>query len=132
LLHPPRAIGRVGLPRLERLDLLLDLVVPAHVGHEIAQVRERAHRLDGHRLTGRELVHPRHAHQPRLAVDLGRARSTFARLAIPPHGEVAGRFGLDLMHRIEHHHAFGDFGLEVGEVALALLAAPNPERRRSH
>ena len=35
LLHPPRAVGRVGLARLERLDALLDLEVPRDVGDEI-------------------------------------------------------------------------------------------------
>ena len=36
--------------RAERLDRLVDLVVPRHVGHEVADERERAHRLDGDRL----------------------------------------------------------------------------------
>ena len=35
LLHPPGAVGVVRLPRLERLDLLLHLVVPRHVGDEV-------------------------------------------------------------------------------------------------
>ena len=49
LVHPPGAIGRVGRPRLERLDLLLDPVVPRHVGHQIFNKRKRPQRLQDHR-----------------------------------------------------------------------------------
>src|SRR5262245_29227132 len=43
LLHPPRTVRRVGRARLERLDALLHLEVPRHVGDEILDVRERPH-----------------------------------------------------------------------------------------
>ena len=66
----PRAVGRIGRARRELLDARLDAEVPRHVGDEVAHVRKGAHRLDGHRLVGRQLLEPRHAHQPRLAVDL--------------------------------------------------------------
>ena len=54
LLHAPGAVRRVGRARLERLDLLLDLEVPRHVGHQVADRRERLHRLDRDRLVGRQ------------------------------------------------------------------------------
>ena len=41
--------------------------------HEIAHVRERAHRLDRHRLVRIKISEPRHAHQLWHAVDLGGA-----------------------------------------------------------
>src|ERR1044071_9947620 len=69
LLHAPRSVGRVGLPRRELLDLLLDLEVPRYIGYEISHMRERAHRLDSDRLRRIELLEPRHAHQLRHAVD---------------------------------------------------------------
>ena len=36
------------------------------------------------------------------------------------------------MHGVEHDHAFADFGRVVLEAALAVLAAPDPERLRGH
>ena len=52
-------------------------------------------------------VEPRHAHQARHAVDLGRARAALAGLAVPAHGEVVGLLGLDLVDGVEHDHALG-------------------------
>ena len=71
LLHPPGAVGRIGRTRLELPDLLLDVVVPRDVGDQILDRRKRAHRLDRHGLAQVQRAEPRHAHQPRLAVDLG-------------------------------------------------------------
>ena len=53
------------------------------------------------RLALGQLVHPRHAHQARQAVDLGRARAALARLAVPPAGQVGGRSGLDPVEDVE-------------------------------
>ena len=53
--HAPGAVGRVGRPRLERLDPLLDPEVPRHVGHQILDQREGPHRLDGDRLVERQI-----------------------------------------------------------------------------
>ena len=33
--------------------------------------------------------------------------------------QVARALRLDLVHGVQHHHAFGDVGLVVGEVAFA-------------
>jgi hypothetical protein len=73
LLHAPGAIFRVGRPRRELPDLLLDPVVPRHVRDEVAHVWEGPHRLDGDGLVGGELVQPRHAHQLRHPVHFRRA-----------------------------------------------------------
>ena len=104
LVHAPGAVGGIGRARLERLDGRLDAEVPRDVGDEVAHVRKGAHRLDGHRLVRRQLVEPRHAHQLRLAVDLGRARAALPRLAVPAHREIVGLLRLDLVHRVEHDH----------------------------
>src|SRR5205807_3352248 len=90
LLH--HAVAAVGLWRLEpeRRDLLRLLVVIGDVGDEVADERERAQRRQRDRLAIGEEVHPGHAQEPRHAVDLGAARATLSRLAVPTHGEVGG------------------------------------------
>ena len=69
---------------------LVDLVVPGDVGDEVADERERPHRLDRDRLALREVRQPRLAHEARPAVDLGAARAALGRLAVPADGEVRG------------------------------------------
>ena len=108
LIHPPGPIRSVGRARLERLDPRLDPEVPGDVGHEILDRRERAHRLDGDRLVERQLVEPGHAHEPRVPVHLGGARSALAGLAVPADGQVVGLLRLDLVNRVQHDHARGD------------------------
>src|SRR5437867_7451388 len=104
LLHHP-----VGAIRLRRLDaqrrhlLGLDIVV-GDVGDEVADGREAADGRHRDRLALIEEIHPRHAHEPRLAVDLGAARAALARLAVPAHREVGGLRGLDAVDEVEHHH----------------------------
>src|SRR5439155_14340467 len=56
----------------------------------------------------------------------------FPRLAVPPDREVGGLLRLDLVHRVQDHHALGGLGGKVAEGALATLAAPNGESRSSH
>ncbi len=124
--HAPRAVRRVRWTRLELPDLLLDLVVPRHVGHEILDRGEGAYRLDGDRLPQVELTHPRHAHQPRIAVDLGRARAALAGLAVPPHRQVRRLLRLDLVDDVEHHHAVRDLRLEGLERAVAGAVGMRP------
>ena len=119
--HPPGAVRRVGRARLELLDPLLDAEVPRDVGDQVLDRRERAHRLDGDRLVQVQLAQPRHAHQPRLAVDLRRARAALAGLAVPAHREVGRLLGLDLVHGVEHDHAFGHLGVEGLERAVAVV-----------
>ena len=43
----------------------------------------------------------------------------FAGLAVPAHREVVGLRRLDLVHGVEHHHAFDDVLLVLDELALA-------------
>ena len=52
-----------------------------------------------------EGVHPGHAHEARLAVDLRAARAALARLAVPAASEIVGLGGLDPVNEVEHHHA---------------------------
>ena len=82
--------GASGARGVNCVICLLGAVIPRDVGHEVLHHREGAHRLDGDRLVERQVVEPRHAHQPRLAVDLRGARAALAGLAVPTHGEVVG------------------------------------------
>src|SRR5262249_40870478 len=90
LLHHP--VGAVGLRRLQaqRRHLLGLFVVVGHVGHEVADQREGPDRRDRDGVARLEQVHAGHAHQARLAVDLGAARAALAGLAGPAAREVVG------------------------------------------
>src|SRR5206468_6658567 len=70
---------------------------------------------------------PGHAHQPRLAVDLGTARPALARLAVPPYGEVGRLLGLQPVDRVEDDFAFFDRDDVRREVAAGRVAAPHPQ-----
>ena len=124
----PLGVGR----RRERRDPLVDLVVPAHVGDEVADDRERVQRLDADRLVLGQVVEPRLAHQPRPAVDLGAARAALRGLAVPAHGEVRRLAALDLEHRVEHDHAGLGLDLVVDELAAGGVASPQAQRARAH
>ena len=70
-----------------------------------------------------EVRHARHAHQPRLAVDLRAARSASPRLAVPAHGERRLLLGLDVVNGVEHDHP------GVGLDLVGLELAPRSSRR---
>ena len=72
--------GASGGRGLNGLIVFFTAEVPGHVGHQVLDEREGLHRLDGDRLVERQLGQPRHAHQPRHAVDLGRAGAALAAL----------------------------------------------------
>ena len=76
-----------------------------------------AHRLDGDGLVRGQCVHARHAHELGHAVDFRRAGAAFAGLAIPAHGQVVGLRGLNFVNDVEHHHALGDLGGVIHELA---------------
>src|SRR5205807_138418 len=71
----------------------------------------------------------RHAHQARHPVDLSRARSAFAGLAIPAHGQVSGVFRLDPVDRVENDHSLGDLRLVVAELSARTGASPDAKGR---
>ena len=121
----PCSVRRVRMARRERLDAQLCAKIPRHIGDEVPDGREGPHGLDGDGLGKVELVQTRHAHQPRMAVDFGRARSALASFAVPSHGQIVGLIGLNLMDRVEDDHAFG-YGRRVVFKAPALsIAAPD-------
>src|SRR3954447_823390 len=70
LLHHPALAVLVAWRELRGRDLLGLLVVEGHIGHQVADHREGAHRGDRDRLGRLEVGEPGHAHQPRPAVDL--------------------------------------------------------------
>ena len=122
LLHPPRPVGPLRL-RLEGRNLLVHAVIERHVGDEVADDGKCLDRLNGDDFAGLKRVHPRHAHQLRMAVDLRRATAALARFAVPAAGEIRRLFGLDLVHDIEHHHAFLNLHRVIHELATVGVAA---------
>jgi hypothetical protein len=60
LLHPVLAVG-IARTRAEGRDAPLLLVVPRHVGDEVADHREGLDRLDGDLALGGQRVHAGHA-----------------------------------------------------------------------
>src|SRR3989454_8188637 len=132
LLHHP-----VGAIRLRRVDaqrrhlLGLDVVV-GDVGDEVADGGEAADRRHRDRLALLEEIHPRHAHEARLAVDLGAARAALAGLAVPAHREVGGLRGLDAVDEIEHHHPRVGLDPVRLEVAAAGVPAEHVHGERRH
>src|SRR6202035_4039173 len=130
--HPPSPVRRVGGTRLEWLDLFLYSEIPRDVGHQIANARKRLHRFDGHRLVKRDGVQSGHAHQLRNAVDLCRTGTALARFAIPSAGQVIGLLGLNVVHRVEHHHSLGDLGGKFRKCPAICVAPPDFENGRAH
>src|SRR5450432_1217949 len=112
--------------RRECRNLLRLLVVERDVGDEVAQHREGAHRRDRDRLGRFEDRQPGHAQQSRPSVDFSAARPTFASLAIPTDGEVAGLRGLQPMNRVEDNLALLDPDRVVDKVATGFVAPPYP------
>src|SRR6202012_74744 len=71
--------------------------------------------------------HPRHAGQPRPAVDLHRARAALAGLAVPADGQVARLGRLQPVQDVQHDLALIHLDLVVGQVARARVAPPDLE-----
>src|SRR5690606_37725968 len=66
------------------------------------------------------------------AVDLRRAGSALAGLAVPTARQIGSLLRLDPVDRIEHDHAFGHLGPVVLEAPFAADRAPDAECRRGH
>src|SRR5262249_37493620 len=101
-------------------------------GDEILDERKGADGRDGDRLALGEGVHPGHAHEPRLAVDLGAARAALPGLAVPPAREVVGLRRLDPVDDVQHDHALVALDAILLEVAAAGIAAEHPHREGRH
>ena len=71
--HAPGPIRRVRHSGLKWFDGLLDFEVPGDVRHQISDRWKRSQWLYGDGFVERQLVQPRHAHQPRHAVDFSGA-----------------------------------------------------------
>mgnify|MGYP003693628705 CR=1 FL=1 len=97
--------GASGGPRLELRDRLLGVEVPGHVGHEVADRRERAHRLDGDRedsgRSDRRVMHISFG-MPLISAE---QRSALPGLAVPAQRQIVGLLGLDRVDRVENDHA---------------------------
>src|SRR5262249_23488316 len=119
LLHTPCAVLGIGTARTELADRLLHAEVPGDIGHQIADRRERVHRLEDDRHIEIDIAQPGHAHQFRHAVDFRRAGAAFSGLAVPAHGEIGRLLRLDAVHGIKHHHALIHLGLVIDEFSAA-------------
>src|SRR6202034_1909905 len=115
----------------ERRHLLGHLEVERDVGDQVADDREGSHRRHGDRPLG-QLVHAGHAHEPGLAVDLGRARPALAGLAVPPAGQVPGLGGLDAVDDVQDDLALLGFQRVPAEVAALGVAPPDVHRDVAH
>src|SRR5438552_14954061 len=129
--HPVRAVGLRWLDA-QRRHLPGLLVVVGDVGDEVADGRKAADRRHRDRLALLEEIHPRHAQEARLAVDLGAARAALAGLAVPAHREVAGLRRLDAVDDVEHHHARARLDLVFLEVAPTGVAPEHAHRDGRH
>jgi hypothetical protein len=104
-------LGHVGVGGGKGFDFFVLLVVPRHVGDQVANDGEGFERLDDHGLGQVDVVEAGFAHERGFAVDLGRARAALGGLAVPADGQV-GRLGaLNAVHGVEDDHAVvnGDF-----------------------
>jgi hypothetical protein len=127
LRHAPRSIGRIRWARFESLDLFLHPKIPGHVRDQILCDRESFHRFDRYRFVQRQIAHACHAHELGHPVYFRRARAALACFAIPSAGEIVRLRALDVVHGIEHDHAFGDFRRVIAELSAARIAAPDFE-----
>src|ERR1700674_766533 len=126
LLHPPGLAAReIFLAGRKRWYFLVDLVVPADVGHEVFDHREGFHRSNAQPAT--VLCDRRLAHEARKAVYLGRAGSAFGRLAVPAHGKIGGHVRLDPKHRVEDDHALAYRDAVGNQLTAPGVAAPDFE-----
>ena len=126
--HPVR--DRLIRRRRESGDLLVDFVVPRDVRDQVLDQRERAHRPDMDLLIDK-LVDTRLAHQPRPAVDLGATRAALGGLAVPAAGEVVRKVRLDIVDRVEHHHALDRRHLKALFLTATGVAAEDLEHDRT-
>jgi len=98
-------------PGREGRDLPIDSIVPGDVGNQVLKYRESFYRLDRNRFVQRQGVESRFAGQSRPAVDFRRAGATLAGFAVPAHRKIGSSVRLNVMQRIEHDHARGDWHL---------------------
>src|SRR6266508_282351 len=125
--HAARAVRLLGTG-LEGRDGLGLLEVVRDIRDQIAVEREGLHGRDSDGGARLEDIHPRHAHEPRSAIDLGAARAALARLAVPAAGQIARLPGLDPMDHIQHHHPLvGGHAVLVEGAALG-VTPPYPHR----
>ena len=127
LLHPPCAIRRVGRSRLERFDLFLHPKIPRDICHQIFNKWKGLHGFDRDRSFQWQFAEARHAHQLRHPVHFRRARPAFACLAVPSAGEIGRLRPLDVVHGVEHDHAFGHIGGVIAKLAASGIATPDFE-----
>src|SRR5438093_7247465 len=132
LLHPPCAVGRIGASRLKWFDFLLYAKVPGDICDQVFQNWKSFHRLYCHRFLQWKLAESSHAHQFWDSVDFCRAGAALAGLTIPAARQVRCLRALNIMDRVEHHHALGNFRGVITKFAARCVPAPDFEGSRLH
>src|SRR5439155_15485018 len=122
LLPAPGLLGGVLRGR-ERRDPAVHLVVPGHVGHQVAHEREGAHRLNLDRNVLRQIAEPRLAGERGTAVHLRAAGPALGGLAVPSDREVWRTVRLDPMQCVEDDHPFLDRNAVLDQLAAILRRA---------
>src|SRR5207237_8212580 len=79
-----------------------------------------------------QIAHACHAHELPHPVHFSGARTTLSRLAIPSARKIRRLRPLNIVHRIEHNHAFSDFGRVIAKFASLGIATPDFENGRFH
>src|ERR1035437_4927703 len=128
LLHPVVA-RRHTLGRREGRDLAGLLVVEGDVRDQVPNDREGAHRRHRDGLLRDEGVHPGHAQQAGLAVDLGAAGPALAGIAVPAHREVRHLRRLQPVDDVEQHLTFVDLNGVVLQITAVGVTSPDLELR---
>src|SRR6266545_2701392 len=127
LLHSPCPVGRIRRPRLKWLDCFLHAIVPGDVRDQVFQNWKSFHRLDCHRFLQWKLAESRHTHQFGHSVDFRRAGAALAGLTIPAARQVRRLRTLNIMNRVEHDHALGNFGGVITKFAAFGVTPPDFE-----
>src|SRR5262249_15279596 len=118
--------------RGKRHDSFVDLEVPGDICHQVLDHRKRLDRLDSDLFVVAKAIHAGLAHERRTPVDLGTARATLSRLAVPAHGQIRLLMALNVVNGIEHNHSLFDRHLIGLELAAVLVSAKNLQRRFTH
>jgi hypothetical protein len=111
-----------SLAGFERRDFAVDKIVPGNVGDKVFDSGKGFHGEDGDGLVLREIVHARFAGQAGAAVDFRGAGAALPCLAVPADGQIGSEVALNVVERVEDHHARGNghaivYGLSAIRVA---------------
>ena len=120
------------MSRLERFNFFLYAKVPGDICDQVFQDWKSFHRLDCHRVLQWKLAESRHTHQFWHSIDFRRAGAALAGLTIPAARQVRRLRTLNIMNRVEHDHALGNFRGVIPKRAASRIPAPDFENSCFH